>query len=105
MAEGQESLVASEDDNRHALASGQGCEGDGMAEGQEILLSPEDDSFHPIESDRWFEHETSWFAFYVPEERNLGAWVFNYIRPNAGVSGGGVVLWDDTGWFHMETPY
>lgn len=76
-----------------------------MSEGQERLLRDEDDNWHPVPTSRWFEHETSWFAFYVPEHANLGAWVFNYLRPNAGISGGGVVLWDDTTWFHMETPY
>jgi hypothetical protein len=76
-----------------------------MSEGQEKLLAEIDDDFHPPRTGGWFEHETSWFAFYVPEHNNLGAWIFNYVRPNAGISGGGVVLWDDTSWFHMETPY
>lgn len=76
-----------------------------MAEGQEKLLADIDDDFHAPPTAKWFEHETSWFAFYVPEHRNLGAWIFNYVRPNAGISGGGVVVWDDTTWFHMEVPY
>lgn len=76
-----------------------------MAEGQEALLTEAEETFHEPPTEKWFEHETSWFSFYVPEERHLGAWVFNYIRPNAGVSGGGVALWDDTGFFHFEVPY
>jgi hypothetical protein len=76
-----------------------------MSEGQEKLLVELDDDFHEPPSRGWFEHETSWFAFYAPQHRNLGAWVFNYVRPNAGLSGGGVVVWDDTTWFHMEVPY
>ena len=27
------------------------------------------------------------------------------MRPTIGVAGGGVFLFDDTAWFHMETPY
>jgi hypothetical protein len=77
-----------------------------MSEGQEELLDELADNWHiPPWSTKWFEHETSWFALNIPSERNMAGWIFNYIRPNAGISGGGVVLWDDTGWFHMESPY
>ena len=27
------------------------------------------------------------------------------MRPNIGITGGGVFVFDDTAWFHMETPY
>ena len=70
----------------------------------EYQLSPADDFFHaPQSSNRW-EHETIWLWFFVPE-RKLGAWVYHFVRPNVGVSGGGVHVFDDTAWFHMETPY
>lgn len=45
-----------------------------------------------------------WFWFYAAE-RKLGGWLYNYIRPNIGVSGGGCFVWDDTTFFHMEVPY
>jgi hypothetical protein len=70
----------------------------------EFRLSPEDDNFHSPDTKGWFEHETMWMWFAVPE-RKLGAWIYHYVRPNIGVSGGGVFLWDDTAWNHMETPY
>src|SRR3954447_16101966 len=71
-------------------------------EGNESLLH--DDNFHPPESGEWWEHETYWFWFFHPE-RKLGCWSYHYVRPTIGVAGGGVVVFDDTSWFHMETPY
>jgi len=71
-------------------------------EGNESLL--DDDNFHPPESDDWWEHETFWFWFFHPERR-LGCWSYHYVRPTIGVSGGGVFVFDDSTWFHMETPY
>ena len=59
-----------------------------MPEGDQRLLSPADDDFHPPPDDSWWFHETCWFWFFVPERR-LGGWLYNYIRPNIGVSGGG----------------
>ena len=70
----------------------------------EFRLSPEDDNFHTPLSDHRFEHETVWLWFFVPE-RKIGCWVYHFVRPNIGVSGGGVHLFDETAWFHMETPY
>ncbi len=71
-------------------------------EGNEALL--DDDNFHVPESDHWWEHETFWFWFFNPE-RKLGCWSYHYVRPTIGVAGGGVFVFDDTAWFHMETPY
>ena len=70
----------------------------------EHRLSPADDHFHAPPSPAWWQHETIWLWFYVPE-RKIGCWVYHYVRPNIGVSGGGVYLFDETAWFHMETPY
>lgn len=73
------------------------------------LLSAADDGFHvpcaPRDhgGGRWF-HETVWFWWYVPEHR-LGGWLYNWVRPNIGTSGGGAWVWDDTTFFHLETPY
>jgi hypothetical protein len=67
------------------------------------VLTPEDDDFHA--SDRhWWWHETCFYYFMVPE-RGLGCWLYNYIRPTIGVSGGGCWVWDDRTFFHMEAPY
>lgn len=67
------------------------------------LLTPDDDALHPPSPHRWF-HETAWFWFHVPERR-LGGWLYNWVRPNVGTSGGGCWIWDDSAWFHMEVPY
>lgn len=64
----------------------------------------DDDNFHVPETDAWWEHETVWFWWFHPE-RKLGCWIYHYLRPNIGVAGGGVFVFDDTAWFHMETPY
>ncbi len=74
-----------------------------VSEGAQHLLSAADDSFHPPSDHRWF-HETCWFWFYVPE-RALGGWLYSWVRPNIGVSGGGCWVWDDTTFLHWEAPY
>jgi hypothetical protein len=71
-------------------------------QGNERLV--EDDNFHTPETDAWWEHETVWFWWFHPERR-MGCWIYHYVRPNVGVAGGGVFVFDDTAWFHMETPY
>jgi hypothetical protein len=71
-------------------------------EGNEALLV--DDNFHQPETAAWWEHETIWFWWFNPERR-LGCWIYHFVRPNARVAGGGVLVFDDTAWFHMETPY
>ena len=68
------------------------------------LLGPADDNFHTPPDDSWWFHETCWFWFYVPE-RKVGGWLYNWIRPNIGVSGGGCWVWDDTTHVHWEVPY
>ena len=72
-------------------------------EGFDDLLSPEDDNFHVPGEHKWW-HETCFFYFYVPERR-IGCWLYNYVRPNIGVAGGGCWVWDDRTFFHMEAPY
>jgi len=68
------------------------------------MLSPADDGLHKAGSSHWFEHETIWYWFCIPE-RNLGGWFYHYVRPNIGVAGGGMMLFDHTSWSHLETPY
>lgn len=72
-------------------------------EGMDDLLTAEDDDFHPA-GDHWWWHETCFFYFYVAE-RKTGCWLYNYIRPNIGIAGGGCWVWDDRTFFHMEAPY
>jgi hypothetical protein len=71
-------------------------------EGDEALL--DDDNFHTPRTGEWWEHETVWFWWFAPE-RALGCWVYHYVRPNIGVAGGGVLVFDASAWFYMETPY
>jgi hypothetical protein len=53
-----------------------------------------DDGLHPL-SARWWETETAWFSFHVPERR-LGGWLYSMFRPNIGTVAGGAWVWDDT---------
>ena len=58
-------------------------------------LVPADDDFHDEEiTDRWWETETCWFSWNVPE-RNLGGWTYCQARPNANICNGGAWVWDD----------
>jgi hypothetical protein len=66
------------------------------------LLS--DDNFHAPETDEWWEHETVWF-WWFNAERKLGAWNYHYLRPNVGIAGGGLMVFDETAYSHMEVPY
>jgi hypothetical protein len=68
------------------------------------LVSADDDDFHLPEPGVWWWHETAWFWFFAPE-RKLGGWLYNYVRPNIGIAGGGCFVWDETTFFHMEVPY
>lgn len=61
---------------------------------EEIGYVESDDYLHPV-SDNFYENETFWFSFFVPE-RNIGAWIYVGVRQNAGITHGGLWLWDDT---------
>ncbi len=64
-----------------------------------------DDDFHDEEmSDRWWETETNWFSWNVPE-RKLGGWTYCQARPNAGLCNGGAWVWDDSGAYPWELRY
>ncbi len=71
-------------------------------EGNDDLL--DDENFHPPETSEWWEHETLWF-WWFNAERKLGAWNYHFVRPNIGVAGGGLFVFDDTTYSHLEVPY
>lgn len=58
------------------------------------VLTAEDDLLHPA-TDHWWETETAWFSFNVPERR-LGGWFYNQILSTQGVCNGGAWVWDDS---------
>ena len=68
-------------------------------------FEPADDDFHDeAMSDRWWETETQWFSWSVPE-RALAGWTYNQARPNADLCNGGVWVWDGTAAYAWDLPY
>jgi hypothetical protein len=68
-------------------------------------FGPADDDFHDGEmTDRWWETETCWFSWNVPE-RKLGGWAYCQARPNARLCNGGAWVWDDGGSLPWELSY
>ena len=68
-------------------------------------FGPDDDDFHDeVLTDHWWETETQWFSWNVPERR-LGGWTYSSARPNAGLCNGGVWVWDDRASYSWELPY
>ena len=55
-------------------------------------------------TERWWETETCWFSWNVPE-RNLGGWTYCQARPNARLCNGGAWVWDDSGAYPWELAY
>ncbi len=75
------------------------------AEREYPTFGPEDDDFHDaVMSDRWWETETCWFSWNVPE-RKIGGWTYCQARPNARLCNGGVWVWDDRAAYSWELPY
>jgi hypothetical protein len=68
------------------------------------VLGPADDGFHEPPNDDWWQIETNWVWFFVPERR-IGGWLYHLVRPNIGIESGSVQVWDDTAWHHTEVPY
>jgi len=69
----------------------------------DLQLSAADDHFHPPSEDpSWIE--TFWFAFWVPQTRTT-VYVYQWFRPNIGVYGGGVMVWDDQASLPWEIPF
>ena len=68
-------------------------------------LLPADDDYHDEElTDRWWETETCWFSWNVPE-RHLGGWAYCQARPNASICNGGAWVWDDRAAYPWELAY
>jgi hypothetical protein len=74
-----------------------------MAEGAQKLLTPADDGWHPVSDDPWLT-EGSWWCFFIPE-RSLDCWLYHLSRPNLGLAGGGVWVFDDGATSFLEIPY
>jgi len=66
-------------------------------------FGPDDDALHEPSGD-FYETETFWYSFFVPE-RSIGAWLYASVRQNAGVTGGGMWLWDATATDPWEIPF
>jgi hypothetical protein len=70
-----------------------------------VTFGPDDDRLHTaVMTDRWWETETAWFSFHVPERR-LGGWLYTMFRPNIGTVAGGAWVWDDTAWLPWDVCY
>jgi hypothetical protein len=68
-------------------------------------FGPEDDDFHDeVLSERWWETETNWISWHVPD-RHLSGWTYAQARPNANLCNGGVWVWDDTSPWTWDLPY
>jgi hypothetical protein len=75
------------------------------AERRYPAFGPEDDDFHDeAMSDRWWETETQWFSWNVPERR-MGGWTYCQSRPNADLCNGGAWVWDDAAALSWDLPY
>lgn len=71
----------------------------------ESPFSARDDFFHfDTMSERWWETETAWFSFCVPE-RKLGGWLYTMVRPNIRTVAGGAWIWDDSAALPWEALY
>ena len=62
-----------------------------------------DDGLHEP-SGSFYENETFWYSFFVPERR-LGGWLYTGVRQNAGVTHGGLWIWDDSGHLPWTTRF
>lgn len=69
------------------------------------VFTAQDDAFHStVMTDRWWETETAWFSFHVPQRR-LGGWFYSMFRPNIGTVAGGAWVWDHTANLPWEVLY
>ena len=67
-------------------------------------LTARDDTFHKVTDPTHWWTETCWFTFFVPERR-LMAYLYAWVRPNLGTTGGGVLVWDDSSELVWEIPF
>lgn len=73
-----------------------------MPSGEIFSISDADDGFH--HGDDVWHTETSWFSFNVPE-RQLGCWLYGWVRPNMRNAGGGAFVWDGSAVEPWNLPY
>jgi hypothetical protein len=66
--------------------------------------TPDDDLLHTAGNDDPSWTETFWFPFYLPEP-GISCYVYAFIRPNLGLAGGGVIVWDGGSDLLWEAPY
>ena len=55
-------------------------------------------------SDNFYETETYWYSFFVPE-RALGGWIYTSLKGTAGVCAGGAWIWDATASEPWRSPF
>jgi hypothetical protein len=55
-----------------------------------------DDRLH-TPTDSFYDNETFWYSFFVPERR-LGGWLYAGVRQHPGITHGGLWIWDDSGY-------
>lgn len=67
------------------------------------MFGPNDDRLHPP-GDSHYETETFWYSLVVPERR-IGGWIYASVRQNAGVTAGGMWLWDDSSPHPPDAPF
>lgn len=61
---------------------------------EQPVLSAADDDWHAF-SPHWWETETNWWSFNVPE-RNLGGWLYTQVLSVQQTCNGGAWVWDDS---------
>jgi hypothetical protein len=66
-------------------------------------LAASDDGLHDP-SDSFYDNETFWFSFFVPE-RHLGGWLYTGVRQHPGLTTGGLWIWDDSGVNPADIPF
>jgi hypothetical protein len=74
-----------------------------MDDGLEQEFAAVDDGLH-APGDSFYENETFWYSFFVPE-RKIGAWLYAAVRQNAGVTAGGMWIWDDRSAQPWDLPF
>lgn len=81
-------------DDRAAGTDIEGAAVEDLPRGTVPEIVPADDLLHPA-TDDWWETETAWFSFNIPERR-IGGWFYNQILATQGVCNGGAWVWDDS---------